>query len=210
MAKKYPRKKEVPLSNVLLPDEKRKYLDYLKSKATTPQGRKRYLLIDLMLNSGLRSSEICSLKLCHTPGVIGANVLEVYNTKYEGDRSVPISRRLADVLEQYIKRDRSGSMPRHIKRYDPNGWLFFNQRKRKYKPAALYQMARRAGLRAKIPKRIRPHKFRHSYATNALDSGMDIRILQRRLGHKHLTTTMVYVHTINNLDFALAEACDQV
>lgn len=210
MSKKPRRKIEISLSSLLLPDEKRQYLDYLISKATTLQGRKRYLLVDLMLNSGLRAQEICNLKLKHTPEFVGAPVLEVYKGKGNKDRTVPIPKRLADAIEQYIKQDRSSTKPRYTKRSDPNGQLFFNQLKRKYKPAALYQMAKRAGERARIPKRIRPHIFRHTFATNALENGMTINELQKRLGHTDLRVTALYLHVVGSRDFELAERCDQV
>ena len=74
----------------------------------------------------------------------------------------------------------------------------------------LYKQVRRSAVRAGITKLIRPHKLRHTFATNALDSGMDIYDLSRRLGHSDIRTTARYLHVIDDRAFELAEATDQV
>lgn len=204
------RQTEISYSLLLLPDEKRQYLAYLRSKAANLQGRKRLLIIDLLINTGLRASELCNLRIKDTPLIIGAPIIEVYMGKGNKDRSVPISKRLTEALEDYIQRDRQRTMPRHRRRGDPQGWVFYNQCMRKLQYDGLYKMVRRSAERAGIKKLIRPHKLRHTYATNALRSGMDIYDLSRRLGHSDIRVTARYCHILDDRAFELAEASDQV
>lgn len=199
---------EIGLSSFLTADEKRILLNYLRSKTTTLRGRKRLLIADIMINSGVRAFELCNLRLRDLPEYLGGHAIQVHRGKGGKSRTIPISRRLVDEIAEYIQGDRARTMPRHVKRKDPAGFLFYSERRRKLRYDALRKMLIRAGLNAGIRKRTRPHVFRHSFATLALDNGAPLKRLQRWLGHTHLSTTERYLHRVSEGDFELAERLD--
>jgi site-specific recombinase XerD len=67
---------------------------------------------------------------------------------------------------------------------------------------------RKAALGAKLAKRLTCHTFRHSFATHPIEGVYDIRPLQEPLGHRHVTTTMIYAHVLNRGGLGVASPRD--
>jgi integrase/recombinase XerD len=142
------------------------------------------VLCELMLFCGLRVSEAVKLRVEHLD--LAESTLLVSRGKGDRDRYVPIPERLLPELRAWVGTRTSGYLfPADRDRGNGRAHL-----SRFYAEDLVPRMAEAAG----IPRRITPHKLRHSYATTLLQRGADIRDVQELLGHSHLQTTSIYLH----------------
>ncbi len=143
----------------------------------------------LMLDTGLRVSELCSLDIDDVDKEdLSALVIGV---KGEKDRTVLFTESTVDVLESWepIREGRIESGPDDRLRA-----VFVSSRGRRVNPRSVQKIMDRLADQADIPRsRLSPHTLRHTFATGLLERGADLVTIQRLLGHSSIATTRVYL-----------------
>jgi integrase/recombinase XerD len=155
----------------------------LLNAASTPR---ETTLLWLMGGTGMRISEICSLKVEHIDREGGY----VHITHGKGDkaRTCIIPKHAVDAIDNYLQ----GRVSGYVFEGRQSGHLSSMQATR-----LLNEVAERATLQATRPgierqrRRVTPHLLRHSFARWSLDAGIDISYLQQQLGHSNLSTTAI-------------------
>ncbi|OGD12158.1 MAG: site-specific tyrosine recombinase XerD [Candidatus Aminicenantes bacterium RBG_16_66_30] len=152
-----------------------------------PRGVRDRAMLEVLYGSGLRVSELASLKLAEINRDEGFLVCRGKGGK---ERIVPLGRSACDAVGRYLAEVRP--------RLDPGGRreeLFLSRRGKPFTRQGLWKLLRQhaaaAGLRA---PEITPHVLRHSFATHLLERGADLRSVQLMLGHSRITTTQIYTH----------------
>jgi len=137
--------------------------------------------MEIAYAAGLRLGEVLHLRLSDIDS--GRMTLRVDQGKGRKDRNVMLGAALLETLRAYWKR------------YKPRVWLFPGQDPARPVHATLIQRSFiRAKLVARIQKPVSFHSLRHSFATELLESGVNVRTIQTLLGHRSLGTTQRYVH----------------
>ena len=152
-----------------------------------PRGVRDRAMLEVLYGSGLRVSELASLKLAEINRDEGFLVCRGKGGK---ERIVPLGRSACNAVGRYLAEVRP--------RLDPDGRreeLFLSRRAKPFTRQGLWKLLRQhaatAGLRA---SEITPHVLRHSFATHLLERGADLRSVQLMLGHSRITTTQIYTH----------------
>jgi integrase/recombinase XerD len=154
---------------------------------TTPRGLRDKALISVLYATGLRVSELISLKSTNL------HLREGYLTcigKGDKERIVPIGQEAADWVQKYVAEAR----PKLVAK--SSAWLFVNARGGPLSRVGFWKLLKEYGLKAGITRNISPHVLRHSFATHLLDRGADLRAIQMMLGHADLSTTQIYTHVL--------------
>jgi integrase/recombinase XerD len=154
---------------------------------STPRGLRDKALISVLYATGLRVSELISLRL---PNL---HLQEGYLTcigKGDKERIVPIGQEATDWVRRYL----ADARPKLVPKSSP--WLFVNVRGGPLSRVGFWKLLKEYGLKAGISRNISPHVLRHSFATHLLDRGADLRAIQMMLGHADLSTTQIYTHVL--------------
>ncbi|ATJ87098.1 site-specific tyrosine recombinase XerD [Ralstonia solanacearum] len=153
----------------------------------TPLGLRDRAMIELMYASGLRVSEIVSLKSVE----VGLNegVVRVIGGKGGKDRLVPFGAEAGDWLRRYLRDGRTALLGKRTA-----DALFVTARGDGMTRQAFWHLIKRYALRADIHAPLSPHTLRHAFATHLLNHGADLRVVQMLLGHADISTTQIYTH----------------
>ena len=154
----------------------------------TPLGLRDRTMLELMYASGLRVSEIVTLKTI----ALGLNegVVRIVNGKGGKERLVPFGAEAGLWLKRYLAEARTPLLEGKnchevfVGRHTGSGLT----------RQAFWALIKRYALIANIPIALSPHTLRHAFATHLLNHGADLRVVQLLLGHADISTTQIYTH----------------
>ena len=133
-------------------------------------------------SAGLRNREVINLKIKDIES--DRMMIRISKSKFDKQRYTILGKKTLNLLREYYKA------------YRPNNWLFPSaQNPTEHLSSRTVQKEFQKALNnAGIKKRAVVHTLRHSFATHLLESGINIRIIQKLLGHKHIGSTAIYTH----------------
>lgn len=156
----------------------------------TEAGLRDRAILELLFSSGLRVSELVNLNREH----INLKRREfMVRGKGQKDRPVFVSNEAAVWVEMYLDK-RSDNLPPLFISYSGKSTTGRDGDYKRLTARSIQRMAARYALLAGITKHVSPHTLRHSFATDLLMNGADIRSVQAMLGHSNIATTQIYTH----------------
>lgn len=156
----------------------------------TPSGLRDRAIVELLFSSGLRVSELCNLNRDHINLKRGEFMVR---GKGQKDRPVFVSPEATEWLATYLAARTDSALPLFI-RY--SGFKTGDDRGESFRlsPRSVQRAVSQYAKLAGITKHVSPHTLRHSFATDLLMNGADLRSVQSMLGHSNISTTQVYTH----------------
>lgn len=157
----------------------------------TEAGLRDRAIIELLFSSGLRVSELVSLNRDH----INLNRREfMVRGKGQKDRPVFVSKGAAERVSDYLASRHDSLVPLFISYSRFAGQTDTSGDYRRLRSRSIQRMVSHYAKMAGITKHVSPHTLRHSFATDLLMNGADLRSVQAMLGHSNISTTQVYTH----------------
>jgi len=177
-----------PQVTFLTPEE----LDRLAAQpdTSTLNGLRDRAIIELLFSSGLRVSELTGLDRDH---VNLARREFMVRGKGQKDRPIFISEEAEHWLSSYLGKRQDNTRPLFI-RYSGSKKVDLSGNYHRLTVRSVQRMVARYALLAGITKHVSPHTLRHSFATDLLMNGADLRSVQAMLGHSNIATTQIYTH----------------
>jgi site-specific recombinase XerD len=154
--------------------------DFIKERLSKIENLKHKAILTLTYSVGLRVSEIVNLKIEDVDSK--RMLIHIKNAKGRKDRMVPLSPNVLNLLREYFKQ------------YRPKKYLFNGQTSNIYSIGSCQQIYKKY-----IEESGHIHTLRHSCATNLLENGTDLRLIQKILGHSNVKTTEIYTHVSNQM-----------
>jgi integrase/recombinase XerD len=150
-----------------------------------PTGLRDRAVLELMLGAGLRVSEVCGLHLRDVDWQDGFVRLRPEVAKYGHEAVLPLDHRALDYLTRWkpVRRRLAAGAP----------WLFVTHGGRALIRQDVGSMVNRRARKAGIERPVSPHVLRHTFGTQLLADGFDIRQVQKLMRHVHLETTATYL-----------------
>ncbi|MBQ0016808.1 MAG: tyrosine-type recombinase/integrase [Bacteroidales bacterium] len=152
-----------------------------------PDQDRNYLIVEILYGCGLRVSELVNMTLSC---IYDAEECLLITGKGDKQRWVPINSRALRLLLDYIAQTRSCVQPKP----DNERYVFLNRYGTRLSRNYVFMFLQKAVQEAGIQKHVSPHSLRHSFATELVQNGADLRAVQEMLGHAKLTTTEIYTH----------------
>ncbi len=151
-----------------------------------PLGHRDRTMLEVLYATGLRVSELVSLK--HNQVNLNQGVMRVLG-KGNRERLIPLGEEAVRWVQQFVQGPRV-----EILLDRQTDYLFPTRRGDRMTRQAFWHIIKRYSKKAGVEKELSPHTLRHAFATHLLNHGADLRVVQMLLGHSDLSTTQIYTH----------------
>ena len=204
---KYCAKRDIPIAissdKIELARTKRKQVTFLSAEEverlldvadlSTEVGLRDQAILELLFSGGLRVSELVNLNQDH----VNLRRREfMVRGKGQKDRPIFISDQAAESIQRYLNK-RSDTLAPLFIRYSGSQDVTNDGEYKRLTARSVQRMIQNYARKAGITKKVTPHTLRHSFATDLLMNGADLRSVQSMLGHSNIATTQIYTHITN-------------
>ena len=171
-------------------------VDEIQKMFSVCDNLKHKVILGLLYSCGLRVSELINLKWQHIDR--SRMVINIIAAKGDKDRQVGLPENIIPLLEKYYLE------------YKCKPYVLEGQFKEQYSSRSVLQVVKHLAEKAGLNKKVWTHLIRHCYGTHQVESGVDINLIQKILGHSNVKTTNIYLHTSHNLISKIQSPINQI